>query len=387
MVASAVSPDFPVSSGEIQTLDVERADEVQRKHELLAEYLKLNGYDALLIRDPANYSWLTAGGENQRQAESNQIAAILVTQDARVLLCGNTDSGQIFDRDLMGLGFLLKERSWTECLSTLLSDVCRGRNIVSDRPQSGAVCVADDMQSFRMHFSTGDLDRLRTLGGSVAHAVEATGRNFSIGATEAEVAGHLAYRLMKNQIQPVRVQVMADGQGWRYRHWGYGDDRIERHCVISVLARKRGVHVAATRTVCLGAPPQELEKSHELATIVQATGIYFSQPGWAIADTWNRVVRIYEKYGIPDEWRTAEQAELIGYRSHERSFVPGDPYQLEQGHLIHWHPSVRSSCVGDTFLITADAIENLTPMESWPAISVKVKGHRIDRPGILVREV
>ncbi len=387
MSSTALSPDHPVSSGEIQAIDFERVEEVQAKHELLAEYLKLNHFDALLICDPANYAWLTAGATNLRQLDSSPVAAILVTTEARVVLCRNVDSGQIFDRDLMGLGFLLKERPWTEGLDVLLTDVCRGRRIVCDVPQPETENVAADLRSFRTHLVEYELNRLRELGLSVSHALEATGRNFFIGSTESEIAGHLAHRLMKNQIQPVRIQVMADGQGWRYRNWGYGDDRIERHCVISVIGRKHGLHVGASRSVCIGAPPKELENVHELATLVQATGLYFSQPAWSFDETWKRVARIYEKFGVPDEWRAAEQAELMGYRPAEEKLLPGSQTRLEQGQVIHWHPSVRSSSVGDTFLISEKEIENLTPIQNWPIMSVSIKGSKVDRPGILVREV
>ncbi len=386
MSSTALSPDHPVSSGEIQAIDIGRVEEIERKHALLVEYLRLNNFDALLIQHPANYAWLTAGGTNLREAGGEPIAAILVTAEARVVLCNNVDSGQIFDLDLMGLGFLLKERPWTEDRLVLLSDVCRGRRTACDIEFPETINVSKNLQPFRMHLAEEELKRLRELGMEVSHSLEATGRNFFPGASEAEIAGHLAHRLMKNKIQPVQIQVMADGQGWRYRHWGYGEDRVERHCVISVIGRRHGLHVGASRTVCMGAPSTELERVHEIATLVQSTGIYFSRPGWEFDETWRRVARIYEKFGVPDEWRSAEQAQLMGYQSNERNLVPGFGLKLERGHIVHWHPSVRSSKVGDSFLITETGIENLTPVENWPVISVSVKGSKVDRPGILIRK-
>lgn len=386
MTITALSPDSPASSGEIRTIDIPRLTDVQQRHALLSEYLQLNQLDALLIRDPANYAWLTCGSENVRQGLSEPIAAILVTPESRVILCSNVDSGQIFDRDLMGLGFLLKERPWTEETQILKDDVCRGRKVACDCSQAGTVPVAADLDAFRHHRGTREVELLRELGTDLSHALEATGRNMTKGSTECEVAGHLAHRLVKNQIQPMFLQVMADGQGWRYRNWGCGEDRLERFCVISVIGRRHGLYLAATRTISFGAPPHELAEVHQLATLIQATGIYFSQPGWAFSETWSRVARIYEKFGVPDEWRAAEQADLIGYRPSERKLIPTSADKFATGQLVHWHPSVRSSRVGDTFLITEDGIENLTPVENWPVVSVSVKGTKVDRPGILIRE-
>jgi Xaa-Pro dipeptidase len=400
MSMTALSPSPPMSSGEIQAVDFERAEEVARRHELLAEYLHLKGFDCLLLQDPANFAWLTCGGNNTRQGGSVPVAAILVTPDARVVLANNVDAGQLFDRELNGLGFLLKERPWTEAPHVLREDVCRGRKTASDSCLPGTRDVREELVDFRKNHTQREVNQFREVGRLIAHAVEATARNFEPGASEADVAGHLAYRLLRHQVEPVRIQVMADAQGWRYRHWAYGADRIERHCVISAVGRMRGLHAGATRTVCIGSPSEELQEVHHLATLIQATGIYFTQAGWSMQETWKRVARIYEKFGVPDEWRCAEQASLIGYRDCEATLLPAGAETFRQQTAVFWHPSVRSSQVGDTMLVGAPSgdaehpeqaehpkFEILTPMQNWPVLGVRVKGMNIERPGILIREV
>jgi Xaa-Pro aminopeptidase len=387
MSTTALPPNSPMSSGEIPTVDAARVDEVSRRHSLLTEYLKLKGFDGLLILDPANFAWLTAGGDNTRKGNSAPIAAALVTAEARVVLCSNVDSGQLFDRDLNGLGFLLKERPWTEDLNILQADVCRGRRVACDSFFPGTEHVAGDLAPFRMSRSPREIAQLRQLGKDVAHAIEATARSFEPGATEAEVAGELAHRLLRHQVQPVCLQVMADAQGWRYRHWSYGHDRIERHCVISAVGRRHGLHVGASRTVCLGAPSEELQQVHGLATLVQSTGMYFSQHGWSMEETWKRLSRIYEKFAVPDEWRSAEQAEIMGFQRCEQPVLPGSSMTFQKETAIFWHPSVRSALAGDTILVHEDGFEILTSSQNWPVLSVSVKGTSIERPGLLIREL
>jgi len=387
MAGTALAPNSPVSSAEMPILDTLRLKEISRRKELLSEYLRIKGYDSLLIQDPANFSWLTCGGDNTRQGNSTPVAAALVTQEARVILCGNVDSGQIFDRDLMGLGFLLKERPWSEDPNVLRLDVCRGRKTAADTWFPGTDYVAADLLPFRIQYGLRELERFRELGRDVTHAVEATARNFDVGATEAEIAGHLAHRLIKHRIQPVRMQVMADAQGWRYRHWAYSEERVERHCVISAVGRRHGLHVGVTRTVCLGAPSAELQEVHRLASGIQATGLFFTQHGWTMADTWKRVARIYEKFGVPDEWRCAEQADVIGYDVSEMPLRPDSQSVFQKETAVFWYPSVRSSLVGDTILVGDGKNEVITPSINWPTISVQVKGQSIERPSILIREV
>ncbi|WP_437202616.1 M24 family metallopeptidase [Planctomicrobium sp. SH664] len=387
MSTTALSPNSPISSGEMQTLDFERMEEVRRRHALLTEYLQLKGYDALLLQDPANFAWLTCGGDNTPQFGIQPTAAILVTSDARVVLCNNVDSGRLFDRELAGLGFLLKERPWTEDLSILRQDVCRGRRVAGDVWFPGTENVAEDLHPFRSRRSAKEIEQLRELGRDLAHAVEATARNFEPGAMESEVAGHLAHRLIKHRIIPCRIQVMADAQGWRYRHWTFGNDAIERHCVLSAVGRRHGLYVAATRTVCLGSPSEELQQVHRLATLIQTTGMYFTQPGWTMEETWKRVLRIYEKFGVPDEWRCADQADIIGFRPCEVPVLPNSTRVFESQTAVFWHPSVRSSLVGDTILVRDNGMEVLTPTQNWPVLSVRVKNETFDRPGLLIREV
>ncbi|MGE0375690.1 MAG: M24 family metallopeptidase [Planctomycetaceae bacterium] len=386
MAPLTLAPTKPVSSGEIGIIDLNRADEVDRRHQRVAEFLAASGNDALLLTQPHNFAWITAGGEGTRPGTQDMVAALFITPDARVVLTGSVDSGQLFDRELHGLGFQLKERPWTEPLAVLLEDLCRGRRVAGDSGLLMTDNVERQLVRFRTPLSRHEWPLLRRLGKSVTHAVEATARTFRQGESEAEVAGQLAHRLLKHQITPVRLQVLADGQGHRYRHWGYGSERIERTCILSAVGRLHGLHAGVTRTVTFGQPTQAIADTHHLATLVQTTGLFFSQVGWTVNDTWTRVARIYEKFGAPDGWRQAEQAEGIGYHIAEFPVVPGGSTRLRTGTVMHWHPSVRTAMVGDTMLVRKSGFELLTGSDEWPELIIDVKGARIRRPNLLIRK-
>lgn len=375
----------PVSSGEIRTIDFDRVEEVQRKHDLLKGYLKLKELDGLLLRDPANFAWLTCGGDNTHQGNEGPRATAFINGDARVLLCDSVDSGMLFDRELPGLGFQLKERPWHQCRDRLCQDLSRGRHTGSDTHGLGDVYVGDDLVDFRTRLTKDEHQTLRTLGRLVAHAVEATARNLSPQTTEAEVAGHLAHRLIKHQVQPVRMQVMADGQGHRYRRWSYGKEAIERYCVVSATGRFRGLHATATRTVCFDEPPEFLRQAFTVATLVLATGMVFSLPGWEMSEIWKRAQRIYEKFEAGEEWHQAEQGEVTGYRVREECITPESTLRLEEGMVMSWRPSVKAALVGDTVLVRGEGNEVLTPTDHWPRLGVEIKGQPVEHPDILVR--
>ncbi|MGH7201567.1 MAG: M24 family metallopeptidase, partial [Planctomycetaceae bacterium] len=216
--------------------------------------------------------------------------------------------------------------------------------------------------------------------------VEATARNCTAGQSESEIAGELAHRLIRREIMPERLQVWADGQSQRYPHAAFSRDQsVERFCTIAAVARRWGLCAAATRTVCFGEAPQDLQAAHHHCGLIQATGVRFSQPEWELFEVWNRVRRIYEKFGHADEWRRAEQAEVIGYRACEVPLLPKSEFRLASGMAMHWHPSVGPAVMGDTFLINADSREVLTPMEDWPRMRIEIKDALIERPEILQR--
>lgn len=377
----------PVSSGEFQAVDLERAEEVERRHHLLAAFLELTGDDALILQRPSNFAWLTCGGTNCRPGAGDAAAALFITPDARVALCNAVDSAELFDFELPGLGFQLKERPWDEPRQVLLNDLCRGRRVATDVPSPGLRDVGGELADFRRALGPREWAELRGLSRLLTHAIEATARHFSPGDSEAEVAGQLAHRLLRHQVTPVRIQVIADGRGRRYRHWGFSNDSIDRCCVISALVRRRGLHCGATRTVSLGQPPAALVEAHQRAALVAATAFYFSQAGWELAQTWRRIARIYEKYGAAEEWHDADQGEVLGYEPVEAIAAPRATYRLSPGTPVFWHPSVQAAAVGETILVHADRTEIVTQPEDWPQLSVNVKGTAIEVPDILCREL
>ena len=384
--ASSLAYD-PVSSGELPSLDLERVDEVERRHKLLAEHLELRGDQGLLIRKPSNFAWLTCGGRNTRPGTNEAVASAFLTNEARVLLCNVIDSQQLFDRELPALGFQLKERPWDESCEVLRNDLCRGRQVGCDVPQEGLRDAGAELADFRRRLDARELTTLRALARSLTHAVEASCRTFQHGDTEAEVAGQVAHRLMRHGINPVRIQVMADGQGHRYRHWGFGSDRIERYCVISVVVERLGLHCGVTRTVCLGQPPSSLLESHQLAALVAATGMFFSQAGWESRETWSRIQRIYEKFGAPDEWRLVDQAEVTGYEMVEQRISPKSKFHLSAGTPVYWHPTVNGASVGESIIVHAEHAEHITQPGDWPQLEIEVKGKMVHVPDVLCREV
>lgn len=386
MATSMISSE-PLSSGEFQITDPDRCDSVDRKHRQIATLLEQTGCDAMLLQRPENIAWMTSGGQAVPFPGSEPVATLLITRDARVVLCNNCDSGELFDRQITGLGFLLKERPWQEPKQILIDDVCRGRKVAGDgvcrslRDESAAI------SQLRLTLDEYECRHLRELAKTVAHAVEATTRNILPGETEAEIAGHLAHRLLRHEAVPCRLSVAADGRSRMYRHWSYSDSPLRRWAVVSAMATRGGLTCGVTRTVCFGHPPEHLLAAHRQAAMIAATGMYFSQVGETTATLWEKLRRIFEKIGQPQEWQAVEQGALCGYLPSEQVISPKPDLPLAAGMAIHWTPSVGGIRWGETVLVRPEGAECCTFSDQWPALGISVRGQAVNVADLLCREV
>ncbi|MDG2130209.1 MAG: M24 family metallopeptidase [Fuerstiella sp.] len=363
--------------------DVARLHDVELKHERVRQLLNATDRNALLLQSPENIAWFTAGVDPFRCASEDCTTSLFVTPDARLFATNSVDSAQIFEREAYGLGFQLKQREWFQPHQELVADLCRSRNVLSDQYVKGARYDREAVRAIRLPLTDLEVARLRRLSRIAVHAVEATGQNLRHGVTEAEVAGQISHRLLKRTTAATRIQVCADGRNERYRHWTFGEHPINNFAVLSCIARRWGLHVGVTRTVCLENVPGDLWKGFQQALLLHATGIFFSRAGQTLSDVWERVHRIYDKFGMSNEWQLSDQADVIGYSSSECQLTPDADYRLASPAAVFWHSSVGPAMVGDTILLLDSSNEQLTRSSSWPYVPVQVKGREVLCPGIL----
>src|SRR5687767_15488672 len=118
----------PPSAVDLQlTAPMDRRADVESKQARVAALLQEAGCDGLLAMQPENFAWLTSGGSPRGILDPNAMPAAYFTPEARWILCSNADSQRIFDEELDGLGFQLKEWPWHVGRTQLFDDLCQGR--------------------------------------------------------------------------------------------------------------------------------------------------------------------------------------------------------------------------------------------------------------------
>ena len=365
---------------------VARREDVQAKHARIIAYLDRVNLDAVLLTRADSLAWFTAGGDFAIDGASESACAFAyVDRRCRSLLADNVHGPRLFEEEVAGLGFQLKERPWTDDPDALPADLGRSRRIATDRPRPGYVEDEAGLRELRLPLTRLERQRLRELGRTLTLALEATCRNFHPGETEAHVAGHLAHRLIREGVDPVVLRVAGDDRLARFRQPTYKAAKIEQRATIAAVGRRHGLCAAATRTVAFGKLDGQVQADHALAAMVGASCTYFSRPGEPVSQVFRRARRLYEKYDRPHEWTLDDQGVQIGYAPRERTLHPESPLIMAQGMAVAWSPAVGSARSEDTVVVDARGFEVVTEAQDWPKLEVTVKGFAIPRPGILRR--
>jgi Xaa-Pro dipeptidase len=368
-----------------EALTQRRAD-VEEKHRRVAAFLAAHGYDAVVLGGADAVAWFTSGGDLGRGLSSEHAAVLLyINRHSRAVVTDNVQSARVFEEEVAGLGFQLKERPWYDDPARVIEELAHNKRVATDIPRRPWADERAKLAALRWPMTKLERQRLRLLGRTLTLAVEATCRNFHTGETEADVAGHLAHRLIREGVVPVDLRVASDDRLARYRQPSFKAAEIHKRATIAAVGRRHGVCASVTRTVSFGPVDPAFKAAHSLATMVDATCIFFSRPGETVEGAFRRARRIYEKFHRPDEWMLDYQGYLVGYSPREALLRPDCPLTLGPDMAIAWSPSVGSARSEDTVVIDARGFEVVTEAQRWPKLEVMVKGYPIPRPGILER--
>ena len=366
-----------------------RREDVEEKHQRIRQFLDDTGHDAVVLGMSDSVAWFTSGGDLGQDLCSGPGAILLfINRTCRAVISDNVQSCRVFEEELAGLGFQLKERPWYDDPFQVVAELCHNKRVATDLGGNGCSQVrreGDALRALRRRLTGLERQRLRELGRTLTLAVEATCRNFDRGEREADVAGHLAHRLIREGVVPVDLRVASDDRLARFRQPIFKASPILRRATIAVTGRRHGLCASVTRSVSFGPVDPEHKSHHFLATMVDATCIFFSRPNEPISEVFRRAKRIYEKFDHPHEWTLDYQGSLVGYSPREVVLRPDSTLILERDTALAWSPSVGAARTEDTMVIDARGYEVVTASQDWPQIDVAVKGFVIPRPGILER--
>jgi Xaa-Pro aminopeptidase len=363
----------------------DRRADLDAKQVQIGALLNEHECEGLLALDPENFSWLTSGGMPRGNLDSAEAPVVYYSAEQRWLIAGNVDSQRLFDEEVDGLGFQLKEWPWHWGREQLLHDLVQGRKLLCDRPLSPAKVVAEQLQTLRRALSSYEQACLLAMGQVLAHALEATCRTMIPEETEREVAAQISHRLMHRGVHPVQISVAADGRSRLYRQCGFTSTPIRKSAVLTATARKYGLNATASRTVSFGPPDASLRQEHNTACKVSATYLASSWPDAVPSEILTAGRRVFLICGMEHEWLLAPQGHVTGRNPIELRITPSTSDLFRAGWAVTWQSSAGAASSCDTFILAEEGPILVTPTETWPLKRIRVQGAEFVRPDILQR--
>ena len=388
MNATAEIPTPPVTSSALEinlTSPTDRRSDVDGKQALIAGLLKEIGCDGLIVLAPENFAWLTAGWAARGVIDNDALPALYFSAEGRWLLSSNVDTQRLFDEEIDGMGFQVKEWNWHQGRAALLADLARGAKVACDLPLGDCPVVGPRLQALRLTLSDYERACYRALGMIVSHALEATGRTIDAGETEREVAGQLSHRLLHRGALPLMITVAADGRSRVYRQSSFTGTTIRNYAVLTATARKYGLCARASRSVCFGQPDPLFRKEHDAVCKISATYVASTWPDAMPRQILASGQRIYQLTGAEYEWYLCPQGQITGRQPVEIELTPEHEQLLQANWAVVWHASVGAAVSCDTFLISEDGPTAITGHENWPLKRIRIQGAEFVRPDLLIR--
>ncbi len=331
----------------------------------------------LLLTTPGSVNWITGGLSDPVDLTATSDPAWAVDSSrGRALITSEIEAPRLRDDfDLDALGWSVITVPWFDANAPLraAASFC-GVSIdalLSDRAEIGTDITPSIVRT-RMVLSDADKVDLRSLGAVAARALDAGVDSWRPGSsTDFEVAATVSQELERYGARAVCLIVGGDERLRRVRHPLAIGEVVHDALMAVVVARRGGLHVAATRTAVTSESDPIVELSARLEPVHQAV-LRSSLPGHSWGDAVEALAKGYENIGQPGAWREHFQGGPIAFEQREFELAPSQtdsPYwdlECRADTAVAWNPSLRGGAkIEETYLVGSEGFELITCADTW----------------------
>ena len=280
-----------------------------------------------------------------------------------------------YDFAVRELGWHLVTTPWFEPAAMLeaASDFCSTPldELLSDSSAVGR-SVTDELIASRMVLSVPEQDALRSLGELVARALRTGVDSWRPGeTTDCDIAATIAACLVREGAVPVCLIVGGDERLRHVRHPLAVGDVIHDALMVVVVARRGGLHAAATRIAVVRDDDPIIDLVRRLEPVHSAV-LDAANAGATWGDATDTLAGAYAAIGHDGAWREHFQGGPIAFEQREFELAPGQrtsPFwdmTCVPGTAVAWNPSLRGGAkIEETYLVTDTGLELLTGDSGW----------------------
>ncbi|HEX2987903.1 MAG TPA: M24 family metallopeptidase [Chloroflexota bacterium] len=358
--------------------------EMVEKEQRVRHFLADQKLDGLVLTTQSNFAWFTCGGDSHVGiGTDNGSVSILVTPDAKYVLCDNVEAPRFLNEELAGQGFEFRVFNWWEGgPSDEIAKLVSGP-VGADTPIPGTTLVAGKIPPLRYSLTAPEIERYRWLGKATGECLSEAAHEIRPGMTEHEIAAVLGGKIMSRGIIPQLVLIAVDERISKYRHPIPTDKTLDRYAMLVAGAKKWGLVVSATRIVHFGAVPCELKQKHDAVMAVDAEFIANTRPGTSVDYIFRKGMAAYERAGYPEEWHLHHQGGPTGYAGRDYRVKPGIQESVQPNQAFAWNPTITGTKCEDTIIVLNDRTEIISAYGDWPMVPIEAESMTIVREDIL----
>ncbi|MHB1906242.1 MAG: M24 family metallopeptidase [Acidimicrobiales bacterium] len=359
-------------------MDERRRAALPRAHDLRVRA----GADALVLTRPGSVNWVTGGVSDPVDVTApRDVVWVVLTDETRALVTSGIEAPRLArDFDVESSGWDLVAVPWyrpEEMAEAVRSVAGAHARVISDDGELGDD-VREQIVLSRMVLSEPERDDLRELGRDVAGALDGAVASWRPGASrDSEVASEVARALIRVGALPVCLIVGGDERLRRLRHPLSVGATLHEAVMVVVVARRGGLHVAATRLAVAREDDPIVALTEELAVVDDAI-----RAACVPGNTWGSVVEAlelgYRAMGHEGAWAEHFQGGPIAFDQREFELAPGQissPFwgqRCEVGCAVAWNPSVSGGAkIEETYLVGESGLEPVTRgVREWERVKV-----------------
>lgn len=351
-----------------------------RIHALMEE-MKIH---CLLLNRVSSFAWATCGVASYvNTATSTGEATLLITPSSQYLITNNIEAMRLEQEGkLIEQGWEFYTTPWYKTSEVIRVLVGKGR-MGADVPYPGAIDLSVEVSRLRADLTPEEGERYHKLGRLCAEAMHRATQKIRPGQNEYQISAILAQEVESQGIQAIVNLVATDERIFQFRHPLPTTKKLDHYAMLVLCGRRWGLVCSITRFVHFGSLIDDLRRKAEAVAKIDATFIDATRPGSNLGEVFKKAMDAYAETGFPDEWQRHHQGGPAGYEPREYIATPSSRYQVKEGQVFAWNPSITGTKSEDTILIGEKRNKILTLMDGWPKLSVVVNNKTYERPAIM----
>ena len=351
---------------------------------------------ALVLTGPAAVGWACGGlpAPVDRTADVDLVWAV-VTTGGSALITTNVEADRIrdeYDPAAHGFGELVSVPWQDPDAFVRAAEQLAGApaaRLASDGHGGFGRDASADLVALRLSLSAPERDELAELGQDAAAALQSALRSWRPGERDLDIQARCAAGLEAAGADAPVLIVGGDDRLERYRHPMAAGAPVRRLVMAVVVARRAGLHVAATRFAAAAPPDLAYAALRRRVLAIEDAVLAACRPGSTYGTALAALDASYAAAGAPGGWAGHYQGGPIGYAQREFEIAPDQHSSrwyrqpIAAGHAIAWNPSLPGGAKAeDTYLVTEDGqAVRLTVAPDWPSESDDVR--QPPRPAVL----